>query len=322
MPTENNDSTAEMSLSDIVADIDAAVDAETGDESQLELDLQPQQDEGEQDVSEESDQVTEQSDTDEQAPDTEEIPSELSESEQSARAAGWRPKDEFNGPKDKWVNHDEFNRRAELFDKIGSQNKAIKDLNKKLDALINHNQSLETKTREKVLAELEAQKREAIGFGDTEAFDAVEAKIEELEKQESTLKVEDDEPEQAPAQPEQQEIPKPIKDFAERNNTWFEKDREMTEFAVFKVQQATNAGIPINEALEQAEASVKSMFASKLAPAPNPRKSKPAAVMSGQNESRPSTNKQFSDLTSEQKQVWQALKGTMSLDDFLSQIGD
>ena len=320
MGDQNSD--AQMSLNDIVANIDAAVDQAAlpaNSDSQMELDLQPQVEEAEQDVPDSQDTAEQEPNTDEQASDQEEVQAEISEGEQAARDKGWRPKEEWTGAEGQWVDHDEFNRRTELFDKIGSQNKTIKALNKKLDALINHNQTLEKNTREKVLAELEAKRREAVSYGDTEAFDAAETRIKELQNQESALKVDETETETVPDQPE---IPQPIKDFAQRNGTWFEKDKEMTEFAVFKVQQLTNGGVAIDEALTQAEEAVKTTFAAKFAPKPNPRKTKPSAVMSGQTEARPTGGKQFSDLTPEQKQVWHTLKGHMSLEQFLKQIGD
>ncbi len=323
MPEENTP----LTMADIVNDIDAAVD-ETFDpngESQLELDLAQSQDETKattNDVPEQDSEVDEQPQDADQASDAEEVQPAISESERAAREKGWRPKEEFEGNAAEWVDHEEFHRRTPLFDKISKQNKTLKDLNAKIIALVEHNQNLEKRTREKVLAELKQQRKEAVQYGDTEAFDEVEKRIEEVQAEELSLKI-DDEP-AAPAEPVQ-EIPQPIKDFAERNDSWFEKDKEMTDYAVYKVQSLTNQGIAINDALEQAEAAVKATFAAKLAPAAsrtNPNKSRPSPVLSGSTESRPK-GKQFSDLTSDQKQVWYAMKNSgMSLADFMKQIED
>ena len=50
---------------------------------------------------------------------------EPSDEETVARAAGWRPKEEFDGDPNQWVDAGEFNRRAPLFEKINNQNKEL-----------------------------------------------------------------------------------------------------------------------------------------------------------------------------------------------------
>jgi hypothetical protein len=294
-----SDTTIEQQLSEIYSEIDSAIDG-----------IKP--------VENDEVLVTPELEPDIKSEPKDQVPS-VSTLEKDARAKGWRPKDEWQGDDDAWVDFNEFNRRTELFEKINGQHKTIKSLNKKLDALVKHNQSLETTTRDKIIAELESKRKEAVKYGDTEAFDEVE---QELQKAKETKSVFDEQEHDSDVDTNLKqddkgvEIPKPIKDFAERNTTWFEKDQEMTDFAVFKVQQFTNKGLPLSEALEKAEQEVKSAYSHKFK---NPNKDKPSVVMSGAKEARPE-KAGISSLTPEQKQVWHSLKGVMTPDEFMKQI--
>lgn len=242
------------------------------------------------------------------APDIKEEAPQVGPEEQKARDKGWRPKEDWEGDPEGWITAGEFNRRTELFDKIGSQSKTIKDMQKKMDALVNHNKNLETRTREKVLAELQAERKEAVKVGDTERFDEVEKQIDEVKKQESAF-------EERP-EPQAPEIPQPIKEFASRNDSWFEKDKEMTDFMVFKMQQGVNSGLSMKQALTAAEKSVRDTYSSKFE---NPKKNDPPSVMGGSREKRPS-KLSMSNLTPEQKNVWHSLKGAMTEKEFLEQL--
>ncbi len=246
---------------------------------------------------------------------------EISDEERVARAQGWRPKEEWKGKDGDWVDASEFNRRSPLFEKIGAQNKSIKNLTRKLEALIAHNASVEKKTREKVIAELEAKRKEAVSFGDTEAFDEAEKKLEEA-KAAPTIEVEE-EPQDTQPEDTQPEVPTCVSDFAERHSAWFDKDEAMTNFAVWNVQNLTNKGMPLEQAVAEAEQIVMKTYPHKFKPAKPAKQRKPSAVMSGNSDAPGNVRtKSLSDLSPEQRDVWHALKHTISLSDFLDQIGD
>ncbi len=324
MSEEAQEVSVESELADIISSIDSAVD---------EAGIKPDESSNE-DIQENSEEVSnEDTETNEDDSDNLEYISEddednseessVPEDEQKAREKGWRPKDEFEGEEKDWVDFGEFNRRTELFEKISSQNKVIKSLNKKMDALIKHNQGLVDRTRTKTIAELEAKRREAIEYGDTDAFEEVEKELEEVKKEESVFDENEEETTDSGEVEDKQEIPKDVKnaldDFASKN-PWFEKDKEMTDFLVFKTQQIiNNEGVSLLEALPQAEKEVKQTFSHKFR---NPNKGKPSAVMGGSKENRSSGKKTISSLTSEQKQVWHTLKGVMSEKEFLEQLED
>ena len=278
-------------LAKINEEIDSAIDEHLLDE------LEPEPNAGDETPDEDENQVD--NEQDEQKP--VDKPTEDSEIEK-AKANGWNP--DYDGP-DK-IGAAEFNRRAPLFEKISAQNRKLKDLERQVNALANHTKTVEQKTREKVLNELKNKQREAVETGDTDAFDKAEEQIKALDEDEGFK------------EPVQPEIPKPIQDFAARNE-WFEKDEDMTTFAVAKVQTLAAQGVPLEKALEMAETKVKELFPQKFKTPENPNKSKPQRTMSGNNQQ--SSNKMtMASLTPEQKHVWYALKGTMTEKEFLDQL--
>ena len=301
--------TPEQTMEDVYKTLNDAVMGKVIDENSEE---KPPQDEIEQDnVDEAQGEEIEESTNQE----SEIQEPEYTEDERIAREKGWRPKEEFTGDEKHWVSAREFNNRTELFDKLSDRNKTIKSLNKKIDALIKHNQGLEEATRKKTLSELDEKRREAVQYGDTDAFDAAEKQIKEVESQESTLKVESEDSESG-GQQESVEIPQTIKDFAERNVSWFEKNKEMTDFAVFKVQQLVNSGTDMDQALIEAEKEVKKIYANKFR---NPKKDKPSDVTPGTKiKIKPKLT--MSSITSEQRSVWHTLKNSMTEEQFLEQL--
>ena len=58
--------------------------------------------------------------------------------EQKALDQGWRPKEEFDGDPDAFIDAPEFVRRGELFSKIEHQSKELKAVKAALDALKTH----------------------------------------------------------------------------------------------------------------------------------------------------------------------------------------
>jgi len=239
--------------------------------------------------------------------------------EELARQSGWVPKDDYRGNANTWVDCDEFNRRAPLFDKINEKNKQIDKLNHRLDLVVDHMKNVEQSTRDKTIQELKEQQRQTVEDGDADAYDKIGETIEEIEKQEGPNidKVDEDD---AGAKPSDaapaNEAPPAVKAFAARND-WFEKDAKMTRYMLAATEDMVRTrGLNLDEAIDLAEAEVKQVFAAKFK---NPNKDRPSSVLSGNRETRPK-GKAISDLTSEQKTVWYSLKGSMSEEEFLSQL--
>jgi hypothetical protein len=213
---------------------------------------------------------------------------------EKAKQGGWRPKEDWTGDPDEWVDHAEFVRRKPLFDKIHSLSKALKDKDAKIDAVSKHATKAFEAGRERAIKELEEQRRKAVEVGDVEAFDEVEKQLQEARKDpepEVDLKVEP-------------EIPPVIQDFSKRNDKWFEKDEDMTDYALARAKKYTEQGLTLDVALEKVDVDVRRAFPHKFV---NPNKEKPAAVGSNNTETR-AKSYSYGDLNAEQRNVWASLK--------------
>ena len=83
-----------------------------------------------------------------------EQPSEPKHSEVELRAMemGWRPKEEYNGDEENFIDAKEFVRRKPLFDKIEHQGKQIKAVTKALEALKTHYTRVEEAAVQKAIS--------------------------------------------------------------------------------------------------------------------------------------------------------------------------
>ena len=89
-----------------------------------------------------------------------EVPGEaLSPVQQEALDQGWVPKDQFDGDPEKFVDAGEFLRRGELFRKIESQSKEMKELRKALNELAKHNANVRKVEYERAVQSLKAEKK-------------------------------------------------------------------------------------------------------------------------------------------------------------------
>lgn len=244
---------------------------------------------------------------------------QLTDAEQKAVTRGWQPKELFKGNPEEWVDADEFNRRQPLFEKIGAQSKEVKDLRKKLDAVVKYTAAQEQKIREKVIAEFEAKKREAVKFGDVDAYEAADQELKKVAAEEAPKFDEEEEQEKPPAP----EIPDFVQEFA-KANPWvddtkptFDPDRHAVMLR--KLETLAREGKTLDQALPLALAHVKTVFPHKFA---NPNKSKPSPVMSGNRDARPSSTpkRSIASLSHDERLVWHSVKGMMSEKQFLESL--
>lgn len=230
---------------------------------------------------------------------------------EKASKSGWTDKDAWvaaGKDPDEWVDAKEFIARKPLYDRIHKQERAIRERDERIEAVSKYAANAAKAEREKVLAEIDAEKRQAFESGDYDALKAAERKEREVLAEPQ---------QQAPqsAEPKPVEAPPEVKDFAKRNEHWFEKDKDMTDFAVAKVEgYVRGEGMALNDALKKADEDVRRVFSHKFA---NPNKDKPSAVAPNNRETR-SRSISPSDLNAEQRTVWASLKKVMPFDEFVA----
>ena len=187
-----------------------------------------------------------------ETPEQPEAPSSPSvDYEAAARAEGWKSKEELGDAFDpiRHVNAEEFIKRKPLFDTIRQQSKAIKELKKTIDSVVQfskQNADLEVK---KAIENLNAQKREAIGIGD----------IETVEKIDKSIKLHEDAAKKAAEVAPS--VPPEVLEWTEKNK-WFDEDMEMQDFATAYCASYAkrNPSHSIEKALSATEVAVKKAF--------------------------------------------------------------
>lgn len=95
---------------------------------------------------------------------------EYSEVEQQAIEQGWRPKEEWEGDETKWRSAKEFVERGELYSKIDTMGRDLKDTKKALKMLQEHHSKLKEVEYNKALTELKAAQKKNLESGDADAY--------------------------------------------------------------------------------------------------------------------------------------------------------
>jgi hypothetical protein len=125
----------------------------------------------------------------------------------TARAGGWRPKDEFTGDEKNWYPADEFLRRGDLLAEISKRGHENKQLRESFDMIARKFEMQEKKAYEDALAKLRQEKDFAIDVGDRNKVYDIENKIAEVNRTAST-------PISTGPQPE-------VMEFVNKHSAWF-----------------------------------------------------------------------------------------------------
>lgn len=180
--------------------------------------------------------------------------------EVEARASGWVPKEDFHGDDHKWVDADEFVRRAPLFEKINVTSRELKEVKKTLELLKNHHTQVRETEYKRALSDLKAAKRDAYVEGDPDKILEIDDKLElvkeEQRKFEATQVADVTESVSQEFHPE----------FSAwtRRNTWYDTSKPMKAFADALGIELRQTGLSPTEVLKQVEIQVKEEFPHKF----------------------------------------------------------
>lgn len=144
---------------------------------------------------------------------------EIDPVEAAAREKGWKPQDEWEGDPADWRDAKTFMDRESFFKKINSQKREIKELQKTLQQLAEHQSKLAKVERENAIRELQSKRKEALQDGDLETVDRLNDHIAEIKAA----------PDPVPVQTTPTSNPD-LEDFLERN-PWFTQDSDLREMA-------------------------------------------------------------------------------------------
>lgn len=139
-----------------------------------------------------------------------------------ARGLGWKPLKEYEGDPSDWVTAKEFLGRQSFFDKIKAQSSEIRSLREDIKTMSQHFSQMKEVEYKRALAELKADRKEAISQGDTTKAESVSDQIVEIEAARKEIKA-------APNQKAnygQEEF----NEFKARNS-WYNSDSDLTKRA-------------------------------------------------------------------------------------------
>ena len=200
-----------------------------------------------------------------------EVPGEaLSPVQEEALSQGWVPKEEFDGDPERWVDAGEFIRRGELFRKIESQSKELKDVKKALNELAKHNSKIREVEYARAVEGLKAQKKTALAEGDADRVVEIDDKIDLVKDQQKILQAQQL---QEAAQVDNTVHPE-LQNWIAKNS-WYESDKKMKAYADSIGIQLAQEGMSPRDVLKEVEKEVKERFKEKFR---NPNRERPSAV--------------------------------------------
>jgi len=215
--------------------------------------------------------------------------------EQQAKEQGWKPKEEFQGDPGQWRPAKEFVDRGELFGKIDTLGRELKETKKALQMLQEHHSKVREVEYNKALQELKTLQKKHLEEGNSDGYLETTELLTDLKAEQKAREVINE-------QATQQEQPSVDPRFVTwvGRNIWYEKDDEMRQFAdaigtgYAKVHPDTNP----EEVLKYVSAQVKARFPHKFK---NPNRDNPGTV--GTSDTSNTSNSKSLQLSEEEKRV-------------------
>lgn len=178
--------------------------------------------------------------------------------EQRALEMGWRPKEEFDGSEDDFIDAKEFVRRKPLFDKIEHTTRELKSVKKALESFKTHYSKVEEVAVQKAIVQLKAARKEALSEGDGDRFDAIDDQLQSAQQQLRQIEAVKNQPVIEDSAPHPDFV-----NFQQRNG-WYQNDNEMTQFADKLGMGLAATGMAPQEVLKEIEQQVRSRFPNKF----------------------------------------------------------
>lgn len=234
---------------------------------------------------------------------------QLTPTQQEALNQGWVPKDDFEGDPEKWVDAGEFLRRGELFRKIESQSKEMKEMRRALAELAKHNSKIREVEYQRALDTLKAEKKAALSEGDADRVVEIDDKID-------LVKAQQRQDAQAQIQQTVQEVHPELRNWINRNG-WYETTPSMRAWADGRGAELAQEGRSPTEVLNILEKEVKQRFSEKFH---NPNRDKASPVESPRRAAR-NAEPEF-ELSDVEKQVMNTLvrQGALTKEEYIAQL--
>ena len=237
---------------------------------------------------------------------------------EKAMEMGWRPKEEFEGDENEWIDAGEFVRRRPLFDKIESLSKAkkhqdreIQEVKQALRLLQEHHAKVAQKSYEQALQDLRKQHKAALEEGNADAVVEITERIADVKAEEKAQSVRQ---QNVPQQPHPEFVA-----WVERNS-WYAQDTElrMTADSMGTAYAANHPELHPTEVLNYVETRIKRTFPEKFT---NTNRMKPSPVDGG-NSTTKKTKEPDYELTEEERKAMNTFvrQGIMTKEQYLKEL--
>lgn len=237
---------------------------------------------------------------------------EVSEYEEEARNSGWRPKDEWQGDPNKWRPAKEFVERGELFGKIDTLGRDLKDTKKALKMLQEHHTKVRETEYTRAVNELKALQKQHLESGNSEGYLETSELLTDIKAEQKAREVLEA---NTPQQPQQD--PR-FMGWVEKNK-WYAQDNQMRAYAdnlgLGYAQQ--NPGIDPEEVLKYVTAEVRTRFKDRFT---NPNRKKPSEVEGANTNESP--RKGSIELSAEERKVMHTFvrAGVMTEAEYIDEV--
>lgn len=230
--------------------------------------------------------------------------------ESTARENGWVPKEEWTGDPDAWRPAREFNERGELFGKIDSMGKALKETKKALKMLQEHHTKVKETEYNRAVNELKALQKKHLEEGNSDGYLEASELLTDLKAEQKAR--------EAVAETQSNQ---PHPDFVQwtNDNKWYHRDLEMHDYADavgLRFAQA-NPELTPSEVLEHVSKQIRKRFPDKFT---NPNRSKPSPVEGSSNTDSP--KKGTFQLTDDERRVMHTFvrTGVMTEKEYIEEV--
>lgn len=244
------------------------------------------------------------------------VTSQIDSIESEARQMGWRPKAEFDGAPEEWVDAKEYVGRKPLYDRLKEQSKHIRRVEHDMKVVASGIAEIREQEFNRALATLKAQRKEAMAAGDDNAVEAIDEQAQQVKaaKQQvaETLRSDLTERQQRVAE-------------WEKSTDWYKSDRELRADAqeAFETYIKANPDFDVEEALKYVERRVKRLNPDKFQTSERTEKRSAPTVEGNRSPSGGKQNsKGYHDLPEGAKAACDVLvrRGIMTRDDYLKNV--
>lgn len=230
---------------------------------------------------------------------------------QQALEQGWKPKEEYQGDPGKWKEAKEFVERGELFKKIDTMGKELKETRRALQMLKEHHNKVKEVEYSKAVNELKQLQKKHLEEGNSDGYLETTELLTDLKAEQKAREVVQ---EVTPAQPDPRFV------SWVTDNKWYNNDPEMRQFAdaVGMGYAQTNRNLSPEEVLAYVTKEVKERFKDKFV---NPNRAKSTLVGSS-NTSAGTSTKNDIELTDDERRVMNTFirTGVLTKEEYLSEI--